>query len=143
MNPFGRILLDQTCEETVNGNTQTPGGIKVFSLKPGAVSKYYLIAEYRSIFMRQFKEILHLGTPVTFQHTTLQASRIAKGEEDVKSLLSMLEGSWINPFKGEQQDLVCLSTGKLVTPEMVLADALGRFDLLQLLKYFSLICLLF
>ena len=32
--------------------------------------------------------------------------------------MSMLEGSWINPFKGEQQDLVCLSTGKLATPEI-------------------------
>ena len=30
----------------------------------------------------------------------------------------MLEGSWINPFKSEQQDLVCLSTGKLATPEI-------------------------
>ena len=42
----------------------------------------------------------------------------------------MLEGSSINPFKGEQQDLVCLSTGKLVTPEMekdlLQAEALGE-----------------
>ena len=30
----------------------------------------------------------------------------------------MLEGSWINPSKGEEQDLVCLSSGKLVTPEI-------------------------
>ena len=49
MNTFG---VDQTCEETVNRDTQTPGVTKGFSLKPGAVSKYYLIAEYRSIFMR-------------------------------------------------------------------------------------------
>ena len=45
-NPFGRIPVDQTCEETVNKDTQTPAGIKGFSLKPGAMSKYYLIAEY-------------------------------------------------------------------------------------------------
>lgn len=30
----------------------------------------------------------------------------------------MREGSWISPLKGEQQDLVCLSTGKLTTPEI-------------------------
>ncbi len=48
-NPFARIPVDQTCEETVNKDTQTPGRTKGFSLKPGAVSKYYLIAEYRSI----------------------------------------------------------------------------------------------
>ena len=130
MNPFGRIPVDQTCEETVNRDTQIPGGTKGFSPKPGAVSQYYLIAEYRSIFMQQFKEMLHLGTPTTFQHTDLQVSRIARDEEDVKSLMSMLEGSWINPFKGEQQDLVCLSTSKLVTPEiekdLLQAEALGE-----------------
>ena len=35
-NTFGRIPVDQTCEETVNRDTQTPGGTKGFSLKSGA-----------------------------------------------------------------------------------------------------------
>ena len=39
-NPFGRIPIDQTVEETVNVDTQTAGGTKGFSLKPDAVSKY-------------------------------------------------------------------------------------------------------
>ena len=129
-NTFGRIPVDQTCEETVNKDTQTPGGTKGFSLKPGAVSKYYLIAEYRSMFMRQFKEMLHLGTPATVQHTDLQASRIKRDEDDVKLMMSMLKGSWINPFKGEEQYLVCLSTGKLATPEiendLLQAEAFGE-----------------
>ena len=34
---------------------------------------------------------------------------------DVKLMMSMLEGSWI---KGKEQDLVCLSSGKLATPEL-------------------------
>ena len=82
---------------------QTPGGTKGFSLKPGAVSKYYLIAEYRSIFMQQLKEMLHFGTPVTVQHTDLQASQIRRDPDDVKLVMSMLKGSWINPFKGKEQ----------------------------------------
>ena len=41
-NPFGKIRVDQACEETVNRDTKTPGGTKGFSLKPQAVSKYYL-----------------------------------------------------------------------------------------------------
>ena len=49
-NPFGRIPVDQTCEETVNKDTQTAGGTEGFSLKAGAVSMYYIVAEYRSIF---------------------------------------------------------------------------------------------
>lgn len=41
----------------------------------------------------------------------------------------MLERSWINPFKGEKQDLVCLSTGKRATPkiekDLLQAETLG------------------
>ena len=42
-NRFGKIPVDQACEETVNKVTQTPGGIKGLSLKPKAVSKFYFI----------------------------------------------------------------------------------------------------
>ena len=35
-------------------------------------SKYYLITEYRSIFMRQLKEMLHLGTPANVQDVLVQ-----------------------------------------------------------------------
>ena len=34
-------------------------------------------------------------------------------------MMSMLEGSWI---KGKEQDLVCLSSGKLATPEIKKKD---------------------
>ena len=43
-NAFGRVPVDQSLEETVNKDTQTPGGTKGFSLKPGAVQRYYLTA---------------------------------------------------------------------------------------------------
>lgn len=36
-NAFGRILVDQTIEETINEDTQTAGGTRGFSLKPGAL----------------------------------------------------------------------------------------------------------
>ena len=42
----------------------------------------------------------------------------------------MLDGSWINPFLRSQQDLLCLSNGKLATPEierdLLQAEALGE-----------------
>ncbi|KAL9979552.1 hypothetical protein ACROYT_G017230 [Oculina patagonica] len=96
-NPFGKIPVDQACEETVNKDTQTAGGTKGFSLKPRALSKYYLTAEYRSIFMRQLKEMIHL-THSKAKHTDLQSSRIERDEAD--------------------QELVCLSTGKAATNEI-------------------------
>ena len=117
VNPFGRIPIDQTCVETVNKDTKTPGGTKGFSLKPAAVSKYYLIAEYRNIFMRQFKEMLDLDNLTTCKHTDSQASQMTRNE-DVTLFMSMLDERWINPFKNEQQDMVCLSTDKRATPEI-------------------------
>ena len=60
-NPFGRVPVDQTCEETVNKDTQTSGRTKGFSLRPYAVSKFYLVAEYRSTFLRQLNDMLHIS----------------------------------------------------------------------------------
>ena len=45
-NPFGCILMDQTIEKTINKDTQTPGGTKGFSTKKGAVTRYYITADY-------------------------------------------------------------------------------------------------
>ena len=113
-NPFGRIPVDQTWEweETVNKNTQTSGGTKGFSLKPNAVSKYYLVAEYRSTFLRQLKDVLHINNSSP-KHNDLHRSRITRDETDVKNIISLLQDTWLNPFNPDLQDLVCLSTGKV------------------------------
>ena len=115
-NPLGKIPVDQACEETVNRDTKTPGGTIGLSLRPHAVSKYYLVAEYRCIFMRNLKDMLQLNT-LRCLHIDLQKTRIYWDESDVKSLLSMLD-SWINPFAIEKHDLVCLSTGKMATEQI-------------------------
>jgi len=39
-NQFGWIPVDQTMEETINKDTQTPGGMKGFSLMPNAIGRY-------------------------------------------------------------------------------------------------------
>ena len=56
--PFGRIPVDQTTEVTVNRDTQTVGGTTKFSLKSGAVSKYYLMAEHRSAFLTKLRNMV-------------------------------------------------------------------------------------
>ena len=124
-NPFGKVPVDQTCEETVNKDTQTSGGTKGCSLKPGAVSRFYMVAEYRSMYLGNVHEMLHLKS--FFNHSDLQIKRIKKDEADVKSLVEMLETSWIVPFSFEIQDLVCLSTRKAV-PSDVEKDLLDAKD---------------
>jgi len=51
----------KTIEESVNKNTQAAAGTKGFSLKPGAVTKYYLTAEYRSVYVRQLRDLIGQG----------------------------------------------------------------------------------
>ena len=94
-NPFGRIPVDQTCKETVNKDTRTSGGTKGFSLRPNAVSKCYLVAEYRSTFLRQLKEMLHISSSCC-QHKDLQPARIARDEADVQSIVSILQNTSLN-----------------------------------------------
>lgn len=94
-NPFGRIPVDQTTEETVNKVTQTSSGTKGFSLKPGAVSRYYLMSEYRSTYIR-----------------------IKKDETDDKAFVEWMEKSWVNPLSLCKAELGILSTGVVVTPDV-------------------------
>ncbi|KAJ8389301.1 hypothetical protein AAFF_G00121660 [Aldrovandia affinis] len=54
-NPYGRIPVDQTIEETVNRDTQTAGGTKGFSLKQAAVEMYYLTSGAIAMGTRQWR----------------------------------------------------------------------------------------
>ena len=110
-NPFGRIPVDQTIEETVNKDTQTPGGTKGFSLKPAAVSRYYLTAEYRCSYLRQLRDMVGHDCSDKVNHPDLQMPRIRKDEADVNAFMDLMENSWVNPFNEGQTDLINLSTG--------------------------------
>jgi len=116
-NPFGRIPVDQTIEETVNKDTQTPGGTKGFSLKPGAVSKYYLTSEYRSAYLRQLREMVGRGDS-HFNHPDLQLPRIKRDEADVQSIIDILENCWVNPLSQNQYEFVSLSSATVAPPDV-------------------------
>ena len=74
-NPFGRISVDQTIEETVNKDTQTEGGTKGFSLKAGAISRYYLTAKYRSVCLRNLRTMVDTKAFGT-SHADLEPGRV-------------------------------------------------------------------
>lgn len=122
-NPFGKIPVDQTIEETVNKDTQTPGGTKGFSLKPGAVSKYYLTTEYRSSYLRQLRAMVGHDCSHQVNHPDLQMPRIRKDEANVKAFMELMENSWVNPLSQDRTDLINLSTG-VVAPANVASDLL-------------------
>jgi len=111
-NPF-----DQTIEETVNKDTQTDGGTKVFSLNTAPVSKYYVTAEpdwssYEKWLSTKSQEL-----------ATLISSRMKRDETDVESVEDLLDNQWTNPFNDKPSDIVSLSTGK-AAPVKVATDLL-------------------
>ena len=87
----------------MNKDTQTPGGKTRFSLKAGAVKRYYLTAEHHSALLGQIRGIMK-GKMSRFQHTELQQTRIKKDEEAVTTVCQLIHG-WINLF-AEKLDLV-------------------------------------
>ena len=105
-NPCGRIPIDQTTEATANKDTQTPRGTKGFSLKPGAISRFYLTAEYQGTCLRNLRQITY-AQPSGVIHVDLEAARIQIDETDVEAIVSLLESHWINPFD-EHPDLINL-----------------------------------
>lgn len=121
-NPFGRIPVDQTVEETVNKDTQTAGGTRGFSLKSGPVARYYLTAEYRSTSLRQLRDIIDLQSS-SVGHADLEPSRISRDERDVQAITEILESQWTNPFSSNPSDITSLSTGN-VAPADVAQDLL-------------------
>ena len=117
-HPFARIAVDQTTEETVNKDTQTAGGTRGFSLKPGAVSRYYLTAEHRAGALRQLRQDISVQSSVITKHTDLEKTRIKRDELDVASMVDLLENEWTNPFGNNPSDLVIISTGTVVSPDV-------------------------
>ena len=115
-NTFGRIPVDQTVEERVNKDTQTTGGTKGFSLKSSAVQRYYMTAEFRSLFLLNWRTMLGYAQGNT-DHVDLQQSRIAKDEQDVKVMVDLIESNWTNPFSS-YQPLLSISTGATPSPEI-------------------------
>ena len=91
----------QVVEETVNRDTKTPGGTTGFSLRPAALAKYFLSAEYRSTSVRMMRELTHMSSSKV-QHPDMEAWRIKRDEADVTSCVSLLTETWINPFDSSQ-----------------------------------------
>ena len=90
INPFGRIPVDQTIEETVDKDTKTAGGIKGFSLKQAALDRYYLTAEHRTVCLKQIRE-MYDNKPLGLKHHDLGPSRIRKDELAVQSLVDLMD----------------------------------------------------
>ena len=122
----------------MNKDTQTPGGTIRFSLKPEAIKRYYITAEYQSAFLGLLRKMLH-SNKSALHHPELQEPHIQKDEESVSAVVSLIQG-WVNPFS-EKQDLVSISTAK-AEPRGSPYDRTSLASLLQKLNQetLSLLC---
>ena len=124
-NPFGWIPVGQTTEVTVNKDTQTPGGTARFSLKAGAIKRYYKTAEHCSAFLGQIRGMV-LGKKSGLHHAELQRTRIKKDEEAVSAVIHLIKG-WVNPF-AKKQDLISISTAR-TAPRDIASDLMKAYEI--------------
>ena len=96
---------------TLNKDTKTPGGTTGFSTNLGAVQRWEVNAAYRASLRTVFHQHLNFTTQ-RHKHKDLSPSRIVKDENDVQSILSILQDTFVDPF-GEQP-LLSISRGILV-----------------------------
>ena len=53
------------------------------------------------------------------QHADLQHTRIVKDNADVTSIINTLENEWVNPMGMKDVGMVCISTGRLASQEVI------------------------
>lgn len=53
-----------------------------------------------------------------FSHQDLQKPRIEKDRADVNAFVELIEKSWVNPVGPDQPDIISLSTGIAVSPDI-------------------------
>ena len=126
-SPFGRVPVDQATEVTVNKDTKTSGGVTKFSLKTGAVNRFYMTAEYRCSFLAHLRDMLQVKRP-SHHHDEMLSTRKVKDDKAVTSIENLIEG-WNNPFK-ESKQLVSISTAteapEDVTQDLMKAREIGE-----------------
>ena len=113
---FSQTAVDQTVEQTVNKSTKTKGGIIGLSLRKGAVQRWLITSHERASFSLKLKEMIGLNTNEDDIHKELRAPRLAKDENDVERVMSVIKG-WVNPFDGPEE-LVCIWSGVAVSPKI-------------------------
>ena len=111
----------------MNKDTETPGGTTGFSLRSGAVQRFYMTAKYRNTFLVQIRNIVD-GNKAKLQHPDLQQRRIQKDAETVATVCELVQG-WINPF-AENQDLLSISTARKAPREFA-SDLMKAHDIGQ------------
>ena len=82
-------------------------------------------ASYRASLYSHLQEFLGTNTK-KYVHTDLQKSRIRNDQDDVTSMLSIIEECFIDPFS--ENRLVSLSNGILATEKLV-SDSFNDFKL--------------
>ena len=115
-NPFGKVTIDQTIEETVN---------KLETCN--YAQKYYVNAEYRSTCLKQLRSIIDQQSS-RLSHHDVQSTRIKKDESDVQIAIDLLENRNLfkqktNPFSETTGDLAGPASGR-VAPNDVTSDLL-------------------
>ena len=112
-------------ETTINKDTKKPGGLTGFSTKTNEVNRWTINASYRASLYSHLQEFLGVNTK-KYVHADLQKSRLRNDQDDITSMLSIIEECFVGPFS--ENPLLIISNGMLATEKLVL-DTFNNFKL--------------
>ena len=124
-NRFGRCEPDKVIKTTINKDTKTLGGLTGFSTKTNAVNRWTINASYRASLYSHLQEFLGANTK-KYVHADLQKLRIRKDQDDITSMLSIIEECFIDPFS--KNPLLSIPNGILAAEKLIL-DTFNDFKL--------------
>ena len=87
-SPFGRI--------SVEALEDSPNGTKGFSFTTGAISIFYLVAEYHRSFLHLQRKAGRTGYLSFLHFNDLSTTRMTNNEEDVCMVIGVMEHNWIH-----------------------------------------------
>ena len=74
------------------------------------------MAEYRSICLRNLREMIH-EKPPGVSHADLEPVRIKKMNKSTQAVVDLLETIWVNPFS-KQYNFISISTAPAAPPDV-------------------------
>ena len=118
---FSKTACDMVCEQTVNKDTKTQGGMHGFTLDEEAIRRWIASHAPRALLCDALFELATNSNHKPSSHSELTMSRQLRDEEDVLSLVETFN-SFESPFKNDSNErIIHISSGLEADEETTLS----------------------
>ena len=125
---FAQTARDMAIEQTCNCDSKTKGGMKVLTLKKGAVNRWLLSHHQRAAIMKECKLMAGKDQEGSARKD-LDKARTERDEQDLQNLVATIQ-AMVNPFGYKGEDLISISSGCVASKDnrdhLITAYSIGQ-----------------